>query len=358
MRYSILVRRRARGHSRAGLSPLLLALVGATVLSACGVDVRDGSDDGEPAAESTGGKTGPLELAVVPKAVGADFWNTVKAGAECAAEKADNVTVNWTGVTAETDVEGQVNLLDNFITKKVDGIVYAATDSTALAPVTERALNADVPVAMIDSGTDPQPDNVPLYATDNQASAVKAADLLADALGEGDHDVALVEFQPGSQTNTERVEGFKEGLNQHPNLNLVAQQPSHSDVNTARRVTEDILTANPNLRGIFAANEPSVLGAAQAVDAAGKSGEIVIIGWDAAPDEIAGLRSGQISALVVQNPFNMGYQGVTNMVKYLREGTSMESADTGVTFLTQENIDSEEAQAVLKPSCENPPVDQ
>jgi ribose transport system substrate-binding protein len=326
-----------------------------TTLSSCGgVEVRDGSDSAD---DPTAGE-GPLEIAVVPKAVGHEFWNTVRAGAECAAELAGEVTVEWDGVNAETDVEGQVNLIQNFVTRQVDGIVYAATDSAALAPATQQALDAGIPVAMIDSGTDPLPEEVPLYATDNLAGAVEAASLLAEALGPGDHDVALIEFQPGSQTNTERVEGFTEGLAEHDNLDLVGQQPSHSDVNEARRVTEDILTANPDLAGIFAANEPSVLGAAQAVEAAGKSGEIVIIGWDAAPDEIAGLRSGQIAALVVQNPFRMGYFGVANMVEHIREGTPMESADTGVTFLTIENIDTEEAQEVLEPSCDNPPVDQ
>ncbi|WP_035702781.1 ABC transporter substrate-binding protein, partial [Glycomyces tenuis] len=317
------------------------------------VEVRDESGDG-----GEGTTDGPLELAVVPKAVGHEFWNTVRAGAECAAERAGDVTVEWDGVAAETEVEGQVNLIQNFVTRDVDGIVYAATDSAALAPATQGALDAGIPVAMIDSGTDPQPEEVPLYATDNRAGAVEAADLLAEALGEGDHDVALIEFQPGSQTNTERVEGFTEGLSQYENLNLVGQQPSHSDVNEARRVTEDILTANPDLAGIFAANEPSVLGAVQAVEAAGRAGEVVIIGWDAAPDEIAALREGQISALVVQNPFNMGYLGVANMVEHLREGTPMASADTGVTFVTPENIDSEEVRAVLEPSCDNPPVDQ
>ncbi|WP_116953527.1 ABC transporter substrate-binding protein [Jiangella endophytica] len=348
--------RRATTRQRRGGS-VLAAVVATAVLAACsGVEVRDGSDDqaaatGEPTAAS-----GPLELAVLPKAVGHEFWNTVRAGAECAAELAGDVTVEWDGVTAETDVEGQVNLVQNFVTRQVDGIVYAATDSTALAPATQGALDAGIPVAMIDSGTDPQPEDVPLYATDNRAAAVEAANLLAEELGAGEHEVALIEFQPGSQTNTERVEGFTEGLGQHDNLTLVGQQPSHSDVNEARRVTEDILTANPNLAGIFAANEPSVLGAAQAVEAAGRSGEIVIIGWDAAPDEVAGLRSGQISALVVQNPFNMGYLGVQNMVEHLREGSPLESADTGVTFLTQENVDTEEAQAILEPSCDNPPV--
>lgn len=330
----------------------LLAVAATAAASAC-VEVRDGSDE-----DGTEGTDGPLTIAVAPKAVGHEFWTTVQAGAECAAELAGDVTVEWDGVAAETDVEGQVNLIQNFVTTRVDGIVYAATDSAALAPATQGALDAGIPVAMIDSGTDPQPEEVPLYATDNRAGAVEAANLLAEALGEGDHDVALIEFQPGSQTNTERVEGFTEGLAAHANLTLVGQQPSHSDVNEARRVTEDLLTANPDLDGIFAANEPSVLGAVQAIEAAGKTGEITVIGWDASPDEIQGLRDGQIAALVVQNPFNMGYLGVANMVEHLREDTPMESADTGVTFVTPENIDSEEVKAVLEPNCDNPPVDQ
>lgn len=335
--------------ARFGLA--VFAAMTALAAGAC-VDVRDGSGGGDTTTD------GPLEIAVVPKAVGHEFWNTVRAGAECAAETAGDVTVEWDGVDAETDVEGQVDLIQNFVTKDADGIVYAATDSAALAPATQSALDAGVPVAMIDSGTDPQPDEVPLYATDNRAGATEAANLLAEALGEGSHDVALIEFQPGSQTNTERVEGFTEGLAAHEGLNLVGRQPSHSDVNEARRVTEDLLTANPDLAGIFAANEPSVLGAVQAVEAAGRTGEVVIIGWDAAPDEIAALRDGQIAALVVQNPFNMGYLGVANMVEHLREGTPMDSADTGVTFVTPENIDTAEVQAVLEPSCDNPPVDQ
>jgi ribose transport system substrate-binding protein len=338
---------------RSRMAIALLAAAATFALSAC-VEVRDGGGGGEEA----GPVDGPLEIAVAPKAVGHEFWNTVKAGAECAAELDGDVTVDWDGVAAETDIEGQVNLIQNFVTSGVDGIVYAATDSAALAPVTQSALDVGVPVAMIDSGTDPQPPEVPLYATDNRAGAVEAANLLAEALGEGDHQVALIEFQPGSQTNTERAEGFTEGLADHPNLELVAQQPSHSDVNEARRVTEDILIANPDLDGVFAANEPSVLGAIQAIEAAGKTGEVTVIGWDAAPDEITALQSGQIHALVVQNPFNMGFLGVQNMIDHLRDGAEMTSADTGVTFVTAENMESEEVRAVLEPSCDNPPVDQ
>lgn len=352
MRYSATTGHRPLVRRLRGNAILVTVAAVALGLSGCGgVEVR------EEGGGSTNDTSGPLTLAVAPKAVGHEFWNTVRAGAECAAKRAGDVTVQWDGVTAETDVEGQVNLIQNFITRKVDGIVYAATDSAALAPATERARGAGIPVAMIDSGTEAQPADVPLYATDNRAAAVEAANLLAKELGPGNHDVALIEFQPGSQTNTQRVEGFKEGLGKHAALKLVGQQPSRSDVNEARRVTENILTANPNLAGIFAANEPSVLGAAQAVQAAGKTGQVVIIGWDAAPDEVAGLRSGQISALVVQNPFRMGYFGVDKMVRHIRDKAPLASADTGVTFVTKANIDTAEIKAVLEPSCDNPPVD-
>ncbi|MCA1849311.1 MAG: substrate-binding domain-containing protein, partial [Actinobacteria bacterium] len=120
--------------------------------------------------------------------------------------------------------------------------------------------------------------------------------------------------------------------------------------------TEDILTANPDLNAIFAANEPGVLGAAEAVRQAGKAGEVVIVGWDASPEEIQGVEDGVISALVVQNPFRMGYDGVNAAVRIVREGATVESQDTGATIVTRDNLEDPEVQSVLNPSCENPPV--
>src|SRR3712207_9243157 len=95
------------------------------------------------------------------------------------------------------------------------------------------------------------------------------------------------------------------------------------------QVTEDILTANPDLDAIFAANEPGVLGAAEAVRNAGKAGEILIVGWDAASEEVQGVREGVISALVVQNPFRMGYDGVNAAVKMVSQGVQVKGQDTG-----------------------------
>jgi ribose transport system substrate-binding protein len=332
-----------------------IAIVLAAAVCACGGAQIRGEQDGARGGVAQK-KSGQIRLAVVPKAVGFDFWEQVRKGAECAASKQRDVKTSWDGVSAETDVTGQVNLLQNFVTQGVDGLVYAATDAKVLSQVTDQAVRQRKAVVNIDSGTNPQPKNVPVFATDNVAAARKAADLLAQSLGGGDKKIAFIPFQPGTATNDQRTRGFKEGLRTHPNLKLVAEQSSQSDYNTALRVTEDILTANPDLQGIFAANEPGVLGAAEAVRRAGKAGTIKIIGWDAAPDEIKGVRSGVIGALVVQNPFRMGYDGVNGAVRMIRNGVTPSSADTGVTFVTKQNLDSPEVQRVLKPSCANPPV--
>jgi ribose transport system substrate-binding protein len=305
--------------------------------------------------DSTKTSTGPIKILVMPKAVGASFWETVHQGAVCASTKLKDVTVQWDGVTAETDVTGQVNKLTNYITQGVNGIVYAATDAKALEPVTRRATDANIKVVNIDSGTNPQPTNVPLFATDNVASAQKAADLLAQSLN-NQGKIAFLPFLAGSATNDQRAQGFLDELKKYPGLDLVATQYSQSDTNTALRVTEDILSAHPDLKGIFAANEPGVIGAAQAVKKAGLTGKVVIIGWDAAPDEVTAVQQGEISALVVQNPFKMGYDGLNAVVKEIRNGTQEKSEDTGVTFVTPQNINQADIQAVLNPNCDHPPV--
>lgn len=320
----------------------------AVALAGCGAaQVRDSGSGG-------GQDGGPIELAVVPKAIGFDFWETVRLGAQCAASKQRGVEVQWDGVTQETDVSGQQNLLQNLITQRVDGLVYAATDAKVLSNVTRSALESGTTVVNIDSGTQPQPEQVPVYATDNVAAAEMATQYLADQLG-GRGKVAFIPFQPGTATNDTRTEGFMNGLRANPGLQLVAQQSSDSDYNQALQVTQDILTANPDLDGIYAANEPSVLGAAEAVRQAGKAGQITIVGWDTASAEIEGIREGVISAVVAQNPFGMGFAGVNAAVQEIRTGKPAPGGDTGSQLITRDNVDSPEVESLLNPSCQNPP---
>ena len=119
-------------------------------------------------------------IAVVPKSVGLFYWGTVHAGAEAAAKKY-NVNIVWKGTETETDVAGQVNILQDFITKHINGIAFAATDAHGLVSTAQSATKAEIPVVNIDSGITPQ--TPPLVATDNVAAASKAADILSQLIG-------------------------------------------------------------------------------------------------------------------------------------------------------------------------------
>src|SRR5699024_2957754 len=343
-----------RGRTAAGAVALsaLLALV-----AACGNgSTASGSAESSSAAtesSSSGSGGSTLQIAVVPKAIGFDYWTHVKAGAQCAASKLDGAKIEWNGVAAETDITQQVDMLNGYIDQHVDGLVYAATDAKALVSVTQNAQDAKIPVFNIDSGTDPQ--KVTIFATDNVAGAQHVAKLMNKYLA-GQGSVALVEFQPGSMTNDQRKKGFVSGLQKYPNLDLAADQADHSDANKALTVTNNILTAHPDPDGIFDTNEPSVIGTSQAVDQRGLSGKVPSVGWDAAPDEVKALKSGEISALIVQNPFRMGFDSVVAMAEHIRNGTSVKNEDTGVYAVTTENMDQKKYQAILDPSCSNPPL--
>ncbi len=277
-------------------------------------------------------------IAVIPKSVGFDFWATVEAGADSAAAELGAVEVIWKGMNDETDIAGQIALVESFITQQVDAIVIAAADSRGLVPVLRRAQQAGIAVVTIDSNTDPQVSSS-FIATDNLAAAADAADLLAEALG-GQGKVALIPYIPGASTSNDREQGFKEGLANYPGLELVATQYSNSDYGRAMSVAEDILTAHPDLDGIFAANEPTVLGVAQAVKTRGLAGQVTLVGFDASSREIEGVRDGSILGLIVQNPFRMGYEGVMQAVKVLEGEAVEERIDSGSTIVTQENLEA------------------
>jgi ribose transport system substrate-binding protein len=294
---------------------------------------------------------GTIRLAVIPKSVGLDYWEKVHRGAECAASRQKGVDVIWNGVSDETDVAGQIDLLQNYIGQGVNGLVYAATDSTALVDVSNTATRAGIKVLNIDSGTDPQPKNVPLLETNNVKGAKLAADALSRAVGRKGGKVAIVAFHAGSQTNDQRVQGFTAGLKKHPKLKLVETQYSENDYNQALTVTQNILTAHPDLVGIFAANEASDVGAVEAVRMAHKIGKVKIVGWDTSPDEVEGVREGSTSALISQDPFKMGYDGVRAAVADIRDHKTPRNEDTGVVVVTKQNLGDPKVKSFVTPTC-------
>lgn len=289
---------------------------------------------------------GKLKFAVVPKGLTHQFWLTVKAGAE-AAGKDLGVEIKWIGPEKETEVVKQINLIEDQIGAGVNAIVMAACDQDALVDVIKKALDKKIPVVTIDSGVN---SDLPysFIATDNVAGAAEAARQLAKLIG-NEGEVGLIPFVRGAGTSEQREEGFKKGLAEFPNVKLVDTQYSQSDVIKAMNITEDMLTAYPNLKGIFAANEPAAVGVVQALEAKGKSGKVKLVAFDAGDDEIAALKRGTIQALIVQNPFRMGYDGVKTAYEAIQGKTVEKRIDTGVTVVTLENIDTPEVGKLLNP---------
>lgn len=322
---------------------VLLAVLGA---AACGGST--GSSEGGSTGGSEEGQA--VTIAGIPKATNIDFYRQTQAGAECAASTLENVELEWDGPTT-IDVGNQINIVQNKLTSGVDGIALAALDANALAPVVQQARAKGVAVTTFDSGVDPQPEEVPLFATDNVDGAVKMSDLISKNVGSEGGEVALIRFNPGSQTDNERTKGFKQGLQDHPEIELVAVQNGEANLDTALSVATDILTAHPEVKAIFGAEERAAVGAALAVERAGLTDQVTVYGWDAAPDEIEQLKAGTIQAILVQDPFKMGYDSVEAAVKIVR-GESVASEDTGGTIVTKESLNSPEVQKIIDPSCE------
>jgi ribose transport system substrate-binding protein len=223
----------------------------------------------------------------------------------------------------------------------------AACDENGLTNVIKKAVDAKIPVITIDSGVK---SDLPatLVATDNIAGAKAAAKELARLIG-NEGEVGLMPFVPGAATSELREQGFKEGLEELPNLRLVATLYSQSDVAKGMNVTQDMMTANPNLKGLFAASEPGAIGAAQAIKAAGKAGQVKLVAFDGSDEEIEMLKNGTIQALVVQNPFQMGYKGVKAAIDAINGKPIEKRIDTGVTVVTMDNFGQPEIQKLLYP---------
>jgi ribose transport system substrate-binding protein len=290
-------------------------------------------------------------VAVVPKSVGLFFWGTVDAGAQ-AAGKYFHVKIIWKGTSSETDVTGQVNMLQDFISRHVSGIAFAATDAHGLVSTAKAATRAGIPVVNIDSGLSPQ--TPPLVASHNIVAGAKAADILAKLIGDKGQ-VALLPFVPSAETSIQRQQGFETELKKYPGVKLVAVRYDESNIETALSITDDILTAHPDLKGIFDANEPGVDGTVSALAGRGLTpGTVKVVGFDNAVDEVNDLADGYVSALIVQNPFRIGYQGVAEVVSLLEHRTVPHSVDTGVIVATKANMNQPDVHQRLFPPTLGP----
>jgi ribose transport system substrate-binding protein len=310
---------------------------------------------GPPAATTTDGKTsfrsgGQINIVVIPKGTSNSFWQTINAGAQ-AAGKEESVKVDFDGPANETDNSEQINMIQNYVTKGVKGIVLAAIDSEALLKPTQDAIAKGVAVVTVDSGL--LKDKDPSYcfiATDNVEGGKQAAIALAKEIGDKGN-VGILGFVKGAGSNDDRLKGFTDEIAKHPNIKIAATLYDDSNAAKALEMATDLVTAHPDIVGIYAANEPGGVGAGNYLKQFNKVGKIKLVAFDASEDEIKDLQSGLIQALIVQDPYQMGYLGVKEVLKAIK-GMPAEKkfVDSGVTVVTKANFDTPAVQKLLYPT--------
>ncbi|MDH4240204.1 MAG: substrate-binding domain-containing protein [Phycisphaerae bacterium] len=287
------------------------------------------------------------QIAVIPKGTTHIFWESVRRGAEKAGEEA-GVKILWNGPKRETDREEQIQIIEDFTVQKVAGIVLAPLDSKALVPKVDELYDKNIPCVIIDSGIDTDK-YVCFAATDNYIGGLIAARRMGKILN-GKGKIVVLKYVPGSGSTTNRENGFVDTIRKEfPDIDIVDAQYGKDTVETALQVTEDMLTKNAELDGLFACNASTSVGALQGLRSQGRAGKIKMIGFDTEKALIDGLKEGAIDSLVAQNPFKMGYEGVKAVVAVL-DGTELPTRriDTGVNLVTKENLATPEIQALLR----------
>ncbi|OLL28088.1 BMP family ABC transporter substrate-binding protein [Burkholderia sp. SRS-W-2-2016] len=282
-------------------------------------------------------------IPLISKGFQHQFWQAVKSGAEQSA-KANNVRITFEGPETEAMVDKQIDMLSAALAKKPQALGIAALDSKAAIPLLKRAQNDKIPVIAFDSGVD---SDIPLTtcSTDNVAAAALAADKMAELIGNAG-EVGVIVHDQTSRTGVDRRDGFVNQIkSKHPNIKIVSVQYGAGDHLKSAEIAKAMMQANPNLKGIFGANEGSAEGAAIGVKEAGK--KLVLIGFDSGKEQKENIKSGLMAGAITQNPVGIGKCTVDSAVKALHGEKLPRNIDTGFFWYDKTNINDPKIAAVL-----------
>jgi len=288
-----------------------------------------------------------MYIPVVSKGYQHEFWQTVKLGSDTAAKEL-GVKTSFVGPAAETQISEQIQLMEDMMARQPDAILLAALDSNALVVPVEDAKSRGIEIATFDSGIN---SDIPksFIATNNVKAGADAAKTLGKMLG-GEGKVGIIAHVAGTQNAMERSNGFiDEMAKSYPNIKVLEVQYSDGDPQKAMDKTIDMVRANPDLTAVYATNEGSTLGVANAIDSLGLAGKVKVMGFDSTEGIIAFLKAGTIQGFVVQDAYQIGYQGLKTLYNVLDGKKVAGVIDIPVKVVTSENIDSPDMQQLLYP---------
>ncbi len=288
---------------------------------------------------------------MIPKGTTHEFWKSVHAGAAKAARELD-VELVWKGPLKEDDLKNQVELVQSFTAQNVSGIALSPLNDKALVASVRGATSAKIPVVIFDSAL-ASGDITSFVATDNRAAGRLAGQRMTDLLG-GKGKLLVLRYQEGSASTHEREEGFLEAVRKQPGLELVSDnQYGGATTESAFSAAESLLLAKNaqggGISGVFTPNESTTFGMLLAVEKAKLSGKLRFIGFDASDKLLQAVRASSIDALVLQDPFNMGYLSIKTLVQQLRGEKVEPRLDTGSRLVDKLNLDTPEIRELVTP---------
>jgi ribose transport system substrate-binding protein len=300
--------------------------------TACAVGVR--------AEEKSNGT-----IVFIPKSTSATFYLFLVKGAKDRAKEL-GYKIDYQGPATESEIASQVDLVRNISKSKPAGILLAALDSKGLIPPVEEAIKGGVPVVMVDSGIDSDLPSASVTC-DNYDGGFKAGVEMAKALGEKGL-VANLGIQAGS-VSAKRSTGFNDAIAKYPNMKVLPIQWTNADAATSLNIASDLINGNPTLAGFFSACAPTASGICQAVKAKGLEKKVKIITFDPSPEILPLFSSGVIQAIIAQDPYQMGYQGVGYIDQARKNGKiEKKNVELPPVVIVPDNYKSEAVQKLLQ----------
>ena len=294
------------------------------------------------------GKTdGKKYVAVIAKAVDSDFWHNVKNGVDFAATEY-NVTVTFEGPENEEDYEAQNDLIETAVKNGAGAIVLSAIDFNQSVEAVNAAVRAGVKVITVDSNLNS--DAVSLFiGTDNIAAGKAAGKAATDGLApEANIYIGIVNYNADTDNGNQREEGFKEYIGFFNNAKIIASVTAESNEESATAAAKRLLTQEPRINVIVGFNEWMTLGVGNAVKELGLGEKVRAVGFDSNVTSVSMLETGEMDALIVQNPFAMGYLAVEKAAVLISgKPTDGDTLYTSVTTVTKENLFDSDIQKIL-----------
>jgi ribose transport system substrate-binding protein len=283
-------------------------------------------------------------IALVLKTLNNPFFIDMQKGAEDAARKLGvNLTVQ--AAEREVDVEKQMQIIENLIQSKVAAMCVTPSGSKEVVPAIVKANKSGIPVLIVDTRVHQETLQAAggkvagFIGSDNLEGGRVAGEFVAKKLG-GKGKVAILEGIPGHETGDSRLKGFREVIARHPGIAIVSSQTANWERDQGYNVFQNMLQAHPDIQALFACSDLMALGALEAIAAAGKTGKIVVVGFDAFSEAREAVNKGTMDATVAQSPYEMGRTAVENAWKVLKGEKIQEDISLGVELITKENANA------------------